>query len=119
MQFLLLFLIVDSKTLKEEKREELFENLKSDPSLGWEVDIIDPRDLSAKMLQRFHFELKKMNKINKMTRIWLIINFIIFWLVLDASMQSGMTGNFSKLFTFLKHVFTSHCTCVSLLKFQN
>ncbi|WOL16973.1 ribonuclease H2 subunit A isoform X3 [Canna indica] len=46
----------DSKTLKEEKREELFENLKSDGSIGWEVDVIDPRELSAKML--------KMTKIN-------------------------------------------------------
>lgn len=42
----------DSKTLKEEKREELFENLKEDSSIGWEVDVIDPRELSAKMLQR-------------------------------------------------------------------
>eukprot|EP00252_Welwitschia_mirabilis_P027558 TRINITY_DN9486_c0_g1_i1.p1 TRINITY_DN9486_c0_g1~~TRINITY_DN9486_c0_g1_i1.p1 ORF type:complete len:293 (+),score=55.94 TRINITY_DN9486_c0_g1_i1:143-1021(+) len=42
----------DSKTLKEEKREELFESLKSDAHIGWAVDIIDPRDLSAKMLQR-------------------------------------------------------------------
>ncbi|RWW37656.1 hypothetical protein BHE74_00057196, partial [Ensete ventricosum] len=42
----------DSKTLKEEKREELFENLKADGSIGWEVDVIDPRELSAKMLKR-------------------------------------------------------------------
>ncbi|WOL08157.1 hypothetical protein Cni_G16909 [Canna indica] len=40
-----------SKTLKEEKREELFENLKSDGSIGCEVDVIDPRELSAKMLK--------------------------------------------------------------------
>ncbi|KAF3321799.1 ribonuclease H2 subunit A isoform X1 [Carex littledalei] len=51
----------DSKTLKEEKREELFENLKSDPSLGWEVDIIDPRDLSAKMLQRTKINLNEIS----------------------------------------------------------
>lgn len=43
----------DSKTLKEEKREELFENLKTDDSIGWEVDVIDPRELSAKMLKRY------------------------------------------------------------------
>ncbi|KAF3578472.1 hypothetical protein DY000_02034390 [Brassica cretica] len=40
----------DSKTLKEDKREELYENLKLDKSLGWAVDVIGPRELSAKML---------------------------------------------------------------------
>ncbi|KAI8006060.1 Ribonuclease H2 subunit A [Camellia lanceoleosa] len=49
--------ISDSKTLKEEKREELFENLKADESIGWAADVIDPRELSAKMLQK--------NKINR------------------------------------------------------
>ncbi|XP_057859776.1 ribonuclease H2 subunit A isoform X2 [Cryptomeria japonica] len=42
----------DSKTLKEEKREELFESIKADDSMGWAVDIIDPRELSAKMLKK-------------------------------------------------------------------
>ncbi|CAN8284221.1 unnamed protein product [Cochlearia groenlandica] len=42
----------DSKTLKEEKREELYENLKLDKSLGWAVDVIGPRELSAKMLAK-------------------------------------------------------------------
>lgn len=42
----------DSKTLKEEKREELFENLKANESIGWAVDVIDPRELSAKMLKK-------------------------------------------------------------------
>ncbi|KAG2672419.1 hypothetical protein I3760_13G040000 [Carya illinoinensis] len=42
----------DSKTLKEEKREELFENLKADDSIGWDVDVIDPKELSAKMLKK-------------------------------------------------------------------
>ena len=42
----------DSKTLKEEEREELFESLKLDESLGWDVDVIDPRELSAKMLKK-------------------------------------------------------------------
>lgn len=45
-------LSADSKTLKEEKREELFENLKSDESIGWAVDVIDPKELSAKMLKK-------------------------------------------------------------------
>lgn len=48
----LAFCFVDSKTLKEEKREELFENLKVDESIGWAVDVIDPRELSAKMLKK-------------------------------------------------------------------
>lgn len=45
-------MLADSKTLKEEKREELYENLKLDKSLGWAVDVIDPRELSAKMLAK-------------------------------------------------------------------
>ena len=51
-------LYTDSKTLKEEKREELFENLKAESSLGWEVDIIDPRELSAKMLKRLVYDVE-------------------------------------------------------------
>ncbi|CAD6268389.1 unnamed protein product [Miscanthus lutarioriparius] len=46
-----------SKTLKEEQREELFESLKVNNSIGWEVDVICPKDLSAKML-------KKKSKVN-------------------------------------------------------
>eukprot|EP00249_Psilotum_nudum_P009703 c22104_g1_i1 orf=322-1185(-) len=44
------FDFADSKTLKEAKREELFESIKADESMGWAVDIIDPSDLSAQML---------------------------------------------------------------------
>ncbi|KAG6491434.1 ribonuclease H2 subunit A-like [Zingiber officinale] len=51
----------DSKTLKEEKREELFENLKLDESIGWEVDVIDPRELSAKMLKRTKINLNEIS----------------------------------------------------------
>jgi ribonuclease H2 subunit A len=51
IRFSVLF-FVDSKTLKEEKREELFENLKADESIGWAVDVIDPKELSAKMLKK-------------------------------------------------------------------
>ncbi|XP_009599241.1 ribonuclease H2 subunit A [Nicotiana tomentosiformis] len=47
----------DSKTLKEEKREELFEELKTNESIGWAVDVIDPRDLSAKMLKKTKINL--------------------------------------------------------------
>jgi ribonuclease H2 subunit A len=46
------FVGIDSKTLKEEKREELFETLKTNDSIGWAVDVIDPRELSAKMLKK-------------------------------------------------------------------
>jgi len=46
------FVGTDSKTLKEEKREELFETLKTNDSIGWAVDVIDPQELSAKMLKK-------------------------------------------------------------------
>lgn len=46
---------LDSKTLKEEKREELFEDLKANESIGWAVDVIDPRELSSKMLNKSVF----------------------------------------------------------------
>ncbi|GKE81126.1 ribonuclease H2 subunit A, partial [Tanacetum coccineum] len=36
----------DSKTLNEEKREELFESLKLDEKIGWAADVIDLRELS-------------------------------------------------------------------------
>ncbi|KAJ8756353.1 hypothetical protein K2173_025165 [Erythroxylum novogranatense] len=51
----------DSKTLKEEKREELFENLKADESIGWAVDVIDPRELSAKMLKKIKVNLNEIS----------------------------------------------------------
>ncbi|XP_019151353.1 PREDICTED: ribonuclease H2 subunit A [Ipomoea nil] len=51
----------DSKTLKEEKREELFEELKTNGSIGWAVDVIDPRDLSAKMLKKNKINLNEIS----------------------------------------------------------
>ncbi|KAM0939733.1 putative ribonuclease H [Dioscorea sansibarensis] len=51
----------DSKTLKEEKREELFEKLKANDFIGWEVDIIDAKDLSAKMLKRIKINLNEIS----------------------------------------------------------
>ncbi|KAL8518193.1 hypothetical protein ACS0TY_009530 [Phlomoides rotata] len=51
----------DSKTLKEEKREELFESLKTDESIGWAVDVIDPRELSAKMLKKSKINLNEIS----------------------------------------------------------
>ncbi|KAJ7974882.1 Ribonuclease [Quillaja saponaria] len=51
----------DSKTLKEEKREELFENLKANDSIGWAVDVLDPRELSAKMLKKDKINLNEIS----------------------------------------------------------
>lgn len=51
----------DSKTLKEEKREELFDNLKGNESIGWAVDVLDPRELSAKMLKRNKINLNEIS----------------------------------------------------------
>ncbi|CAI9273180.1 unnamed protein product [Lactuca saligna] len=51
----------DSKTLKEEKREELFESLKTDKTIGWAVDVIDPKELSAKMLQKNKINLNEIS----------------------------------------------------------
>ena len=42
----------DSKTLTEEKREALYEEILADSGLGWAVESISARELSAKMLQR-------------------------------------------------------------------
>jgi len=47
----------DSKKLTEEKREELFELIKRDEKLGWKVDNLGPRLLSAKMLRREKYNL--------------------------------------------------------------
>ncbi|VFQ62847.1 unnamed protein product [Cuscuta campestris] len=51
----------DSKILKEEKREELFEDLKTNDSIGWAVDVIDPRELSAKMLKKNKINLNEIS----------------------------------------------------------
>ncbi|GJS60702.1 ribonuclease H2 subunit A [Tanacetum coccineum] len=51
----------DSKTLKEEKREELFESLNLDEKTGWATDVIDPRELSSKMLQKSKINLNKIS----------------------------------------------------------
>ncbi|KAI5424053.1 hypothetical protein KIW84_030316 [Lathyrus oleraceus] len=51
----------DSKTLKEEKREELFEALKGNDSIGWVVDVIDPKELSAKMLKKNKINLNEIS----------------------------------------------------------
>ncbi|CAB4299122.1 unnamed protein product [Prunus armeniaca] len=64
----------DSKTLKEEKREELFENLKVDESIGWAVDIIDPRELSAKMLKKNKINLNEISHDSAIGLITKVLN---------------------------------------------
>lgn len=56
----------DSKTLKEEKREELFETLKANDSIGWSVDVIDPRELSGKMLKKTKINLNEISHASAM-----------------------------------------------------
>ncbi|KAF3783752.1 Ribonuclease H2 subunit A [Nymphaea thermarum] len=64
----------DSKTLKEEKREELFENLKTDDSIGWAVDVIDPRVLSAKMLRKIKINLNEISHESAMGLVSRVLN---------------------------------------------
>lgn len=64
----------DSKTLKEEKREELFENLKADKSIGWAVDVIDPKELSAKMLKKDKINLNTISHDSAMGLVARVLN---------------------------------------------
>ncbi|KAL9419302.1 hypothetical protein AB3S75_037125 [Citrus x aurantiifolia] len=64
----------DSKTLKEEKREELFEDLKVNDSVGWAVDIIDPRELSAKMLNKNKINLNEISHDSAIGLITSVLN---------------------------------------------
>lgn len=64
----------DSKTLKEEKREELFELLKANESIGWSVDVIDPRDLSAKMLKKSKINLNEISHDSAMGLVTRVLN---------------------------------------------
>ncbi|XP_076890998.1 ribonuclease H2 subunit A-like [Bidens hawaiensis] len=64
----------DSKTLKEEKREELFESLKADATIGWAVDVIDPRVLSAKMLQKNKINLNEISHESAMGLVKKVLN---------------------------------------------
>lgn len=43
----------DSKTLKEEKRDSLFQEIAEDASIGTAVDILDARTISAQMLHGY------------------------------------------------------------------
>ncbi|CAM8989156.1 unnamed protein product [Rhodiola kirilowii] len=64
----------DSKTLKEEKREELFENLKAEEAIGWAVDIIDPRELSAKMLKKEKINFNEISHCSAMGLVSTVLN---------------------------------------------
>ncbi|XP_065869621.1 ribonuclease H2 subunit A isoform X2 [Euphorbia lathyris] len=64
----------DSKTLKEDKREELFEMLKANESIGWAVDVIDPRELSTKMLQKNKINLNEISHDSAMGLVAKVLN---------------------------------------------
>ncbi|KAK0592737.1 hypothetical protein LWI29_024432 [Acer saccharum] len=64
----------DSKTLKEQKREELFEDLKVNESIGWAVDVIDPRELSAKMLNKNKINLNEISHDSAIGLITRVLN---------------------------------------------
>ncbi|KAL3652007.1 hypothetical protein CASFOL_001688 [Castilleja foliolosa] len=80
----------DSKTLKEEKREELFESLKADESIGWAVDVIDPKELSSKMLKKSKINLNEISHdsaiglINKVLNIGVLLTEVYLDTVGDA-----------------------------------
>ncbi|KAG0594280.1 hypothetical protein M758_UG063900 [Ceratodon purpureus] len=62
---------MDSTVLTETKRDELYDSLLADSLMGWAVDVIDPKDLSAKMLRR---EKISLNNISFETAMSLIRN---------------------------------------------
>ncbi|KAJ6323158.1 hypothetical protein OIU77_012900 [Salix suchowensis] len=68
----------DSKTLKEEKRENLFENLKANELLGWAVDVIDPRELSAKMLKKIKINLNEISHDSASGLVTRVLNMGVF-----------------------------------------
>ena len=50
----ILFLIIDSKTLTEEQREELFDRINQNGDfIGWAIEILSPNYLSTCMLRRY------------------------------------------------------------------
>lgn len=70
-------MFADSKTLKEDKREELYENLKLDKSLGWAVDVIGPRELSAKMLAVLVINIFKLTNFEWLQLVVYVYNSIV------------------------------------------
>uniref|UniRef100_A0A8C6S9X3 Ribonuclease n=1 Tax=Neogobius melanostomus TaxID=47308 RepID=A0A8C6S9X3_9GOBI len=54
--------VADSKTLSEEERENLFENLhKSRSFIGWALQILSPNTISTSMLQRSKYNLNALS----------------------------------------------------------
>lgn len=47
----------DSKQLTAEQREKLFADIKNSKLLGWEVDVLSPEEMSAKMMRRNKYNL--------------------------------------------------------------
>ncbi|GAB2220711.1 hypothetical protein Droror1_Dr00008379 [Drosera rotundifolia] len=64
----------DSKTLKEERRAELFEMLKTNEYISWDVDVIDPRELSAKMLKKNKINLNEISHESAMGLVSKVVN---------------------------------------------
>ncbi|PKA52572.1 Ribonuclease H2 subunit A [Apostasia shenzhenica] len=91
----------DSKTLKEEKREDLFESIKADASIGWEVDIIDPRVLSYKMLKT---EKINLNEISHNSAIGLVRR-VLGMGVLLSEVYVDTVGDAAKYETKLSELF--------------
>ncbi|CAL0320833.1 unnamed protein product [Lupinus luteus] len=97
----------DSKTLKEEKREELFEALKENDSIGWAVDVIDPRELSAKMLKKNKINLNEishdsaMGLIDRVLKMGVLLTEVYIDTVGDAGKYEA---KLSKVFPSIKFV---------------
>ncbi len=47
----------DSKTLNDEKREQLFKKIRNSDSIGWIVNVLSASELSASMLQTLVFPI--------------------------------------------------------------
>jgi ribonuclease H2 subunit A len=64
---------MDSKVLKEETRDRLFADIRSSGYIGWKVDVIDPRTLSARMLDP---KRSSLNTISYDSAIGLVRHFV-------------------------------------------
>ncbi|GMH11619.1 hypothetical protein Nepgr_013460 [Nepenthes gracilis] len=97
----------DSKTLKEEKREELFVTLKADEAIGWAVDVIDPREISAKMLKRNKINLNEISHDSAMGLVTKVLNMgvVLTEVYVDTVGDSDKYMNkLSQKFPFIKFV---------------
>ncbi|KAL6520726.1 hypothetical protein OROHE_016907 [Orobanche hederae] len=83
--------------------EELFENLKADESIGWAVDVIDPRELSAKMLKK---EIRLTNEISHNSAIGLVKRALNIGIIL-TEVYVDTVGDPEKYRTKLSDIFPS------------